>query len=551
MGDIVVEQYTFEKGEIKSISNQLLIDYPIVYLLNNNSEIYIGESVRFRSRMNEHLKNPLRQKLTQATVIGCDKFNQSATFNIESNLINYIMADDKYTLQNIAKKSISTTHNYFNKSYYNRDLFSQIWRELMKLGIVENSLEVISDKDIFKISPFKELSEEQLEIRNEIINFCEKNLNKHKHHIYLIDGDAGTGKSVVLSSIFKLIQDLTKDKTSPLYKSINYLVVNHSEMLKTYENIASRLPNIAKKNIKKPTSLINELVRTDTVADIVIVDEAHLLLSQKDAFNSFVYDNHLEQIIKRSKVTILIFDKRQSLRIKGLWDDNLIDKLLKNSTVVRAKLTQQFRIQASQEVINWLDAFIDKKLLEWPKKVDKDEDNKFDFKVYDNLSMMYQDIVVKNKEHGLSRIISTFDFTHKKDGALYYVEEGDFKLPWNIVTDDKVSWAERPETINQVGSTYTIQGFDLNYAGVIIGDSVTYDYATDALVIRPAYCKDVGAFQGASLLQDGEAKKELLILNALNVLIKRGVKGLYIYATDPTLRKRLLELQSGSSVFNN
>ncbi len=29
-----------------------------------------------------------------------------------------------------------------------------------------------------------------------------------------------------------------------------------------------------------------------------------------------------------------------------------------------------------------------------------------------------------------------------------------------------LAWAEQPQTINEVGSTFTIQGFDLNYAGV-------------------------------------------------------------------------------------
>ena len=35
-------------------------------------------------------------------------------------------------------------------------------------------------------------------------------------------------------------------------------------------------------------------------------------------------------------------------------------------------------------------------------------------------------------------------------------------------------WAESPHTLNEVGSTFSIQGFDLNYVGVIIGPSVTY-----------------------------------------------------------------------------
>ena len=47
-------------------------------------------------------------------------------------------------------------------------------------------------------------------------------------------------------------------------------------------------------------------------------------------------------------------------------------------------------------------------------------------------------------------------------------------LPWNLQlpverTEKNKAWAEQKLTINEVGSTFTIQGFDLNIAGVIIG----------------------------------------------------------------------------------
>lgn len=62
-------------------------------------------------------------------------------------------------------------------------------------------------------------------------------------------------------------------------------------------------------------------------------------------------------------------------------------------------------------------------------------------------------------------------------------------MPWNYQltkggnsgeSDLKDSvWAEKPMSIDEVGSTFTIQGFDLNYAGVIIGPSITYREGED------------------------------------------------------------------------
>ncbi len=47
---------------------------------------------------------------------------------------------------------------------------------------------------------------------------------------------------------------------------------------------------------------------------------------------------------------------------------------------------------------------------------------------------MHEAIKKKNERHGLSRVISTFDYLHKKDGGIYYIKEdnGDYQIPWNI-----------------------------------------------------------------------------------------------------------------------
>ena len=132
----------------------------------------------------------------------------------------------------------------------------------------------------------------------------------------------------------------------------------------------------------------------------------------------------------------------------------------------------------------------------------------------------------------------------KKDGADYFVNEDGINLPWNR-TYPHTTWAEQPETIREVGSIYTIQGFDLNYVGVVLGPSIQYDETTQQLKLDPTSYKDTGAFVSHQDLSrsENERAKEEIILNSLNVLLKRGVKGLYLYATNPQLRARLLQLK--------
>lgn len=431
-------------------------------------------------------------------------------------------------------------HDYYNKEYYDQTFFKHIWEELRQHKVVRESLEDLRNKDVFKLSPYKELSAEQMDLKYHIIDYCKKHINDEQHSIFFIEGDAGTGKSVVLSSTFNTIQDLSYDKSSKLYGTKNYLLVNHQEMLKTYKEISESLPNLKKKSFMKPTSFINQQMKSDAAtADIVFVDEAHLLLSKKDSYNNFNQDNHLEEIIKQCKITIVVFDRRQVLKLKSYWDSKMLDSIKKGLHSEVFMLTNQFRIQAEERVLNWIDAFSNKKVLDLP---DNKKDS-FELKIFSDADKMYQEIRKKNEEYGLSRLVATFDYMHKKDGQDYFIEEGNFKLPWNR-THYKNTWAEQECTIDEVGSIYTIQGFDLNYVGVILGPSVSYNFEKQELEIITTKYEDLEAFRGRDDISKDKMSeiKQQIILNSINVLMKRGINGLYIYASDPKLQQKLMSL---------
>ncbi|MFL2030466.1 DNA/RNA helicase domain-containing protein [Loigolactobacillus zhaoyuanensis] len=128
-----------------------------------------------------------------------------------------------------------------------------------------------------------------------------------------------------------------------------------------------------------------------------------------------------------------------------------------------------------------------------------------------------------------------------EDSPVYKVKAGNLELPWNT-TDNNNSWAERDDTINEAGSIYTIQGADLNYVGVILGPSVSFDEKNDRLKIITANYQDTDAFRGRNELPNRELAKKQIILNSINVLMKRGIHGLYIFAEDEKLRKKLNSL---------
>lgn len=535
-----------DKFYYENIYHDHLLDYPLVYLLRNKRNIYIGETSNLKSRMYDHYKKVGNTKFNELDVIYHPKFNKSATYNIETNLIHHISSDSGVLrTTNESQTKIKQTHNYYEKRFFHKELFEYIWDNLREKELVIDSIDEIQDKDIYKISPYTLLNEEQMSVREKIVNFCIKYKNNDNGAVLLINGEAGTGKSVLLSSTFKRIMDESVDPSSPLFEMANnYVLVNHEEMLKTYRKIAKKVPGFTAKKFLKPTIFINRIDRmqeenlTDNKADIVLIDEAHLLLSRQDSYNNFRYENQLEEIIKRSRIAIVIFDDKQVLKAKSYWDINDFNSLVDGREFEKYELNTQMRMNANEYSNKWINDFVAKKVTPIPK------DKNFEIKIFSVATEMHDAIRKKERTGRLSRVVSTFDYIHKKNKEIHYVEEGDFKLPWNNIY--KETWAEERATINEVGSIYTVQGFDLNYVGVILGPSITYDFETESIVVDTSKYKDIEAFKNIGDIRnykgeliDPELIKEQIILNSVNVLMKRGIKGLYIYASNDSLRKKL------------
>jgi len=85
------------------------LNYPVIYILNGQKEAYIGETVHFQKRMKQHLKlkQADRKNVDQINLVKHETFNRSATFHLETKLINYFLGDEKYTLQNKSKTAAS------------------------------------------------------------------------------------------------------------------------------------------------------------------------------------------------------------------------------------------------------------------------------------------------------------------------------------------------------------------------------------------------------------------------------------------------------------
>ena len=149
-------------------SSKNLIDdldfWPIVYILLNKEKMYIGQTNDIIKRMESHKKYKFNENFEEVLLIYSNLFNQSAIYDIESKLIKYISADSKKNINVTNQKINQSDFKYFQKDKYNKDIFYKIWQELMKRKIVNDNIDIIENKTIFKYSPFTSFSKQQLEI---------------------------------------------------------------------------------------------------------------------------------------------------------------------------------------------------------------------------------------------------------------------------------------------------------------------------------------------------------------------------------------------------
>jgi len=206
---VEVNRFAFRADQLEGIrSNAFAQDsWPLVYVLSDESEhrAYVGETADTINRMVTHLKHDKKRLLTVAHLISSEKFNKSATLDIESNLIKYMSADGKFALLNGNLGLVD--HNYYQKQELYSGIFRQLWDRLRALGLTQHSLEYLNNSDLFKYSPYKSLSFDQ---RQGLLGVMHALLDDSTNNL-IVQGGAGTGKSVLAIFLFKLLKTENDD----------------------------------------------------------------------------------------------------------------------------------------------------------------------------------------------------------------------------------------------------------------------------------------------------------------------------------------------------
>lgn len=387
------------------------------------------------------------------------------------------------------------------------------------------------------------LLEDQIVARNIILDKIRPLLKKNgdfQKSVIIVKGGPGTGKTVIALHILAElsrhqlgVQYATKSK--PLLEGVRHQIRPNARIL--FQNVTSYVPASADENS----------------VDVLLVDEAHRI--QKSANNQYTKAENrttlpqVDTIIRASKVTVFFIDDRQAIRGAEIGSAELIREAAKrwDAKVEECELTSQFRCNGSDNYMDWLEQVLYNKPI-----TSSFQPEDFDLKIFTDPQSMYEALVEQNNKSGqTARLMAGFCWpwsTSVVDGDLVKdVQIGDFAMPWE--TSDRVpytkltkkypkwfEWAYKPLGIEQVGCIYTAQGFEFDYAGVIIGGDLKYDPMSKQIITDKSACKDPVLRQNR---QEATMTFDDYVRNIYRVLMSRGMKGCYIYAVDDNLSNYL------------
>lgn len=564
-----IEQYSFDENGINNlkINSKHGVDWPVVYILSGNKEAYVGETQNAYDRMKQHFSNKKRKNLTKINLMQSDSFNKSAILDIENMLITHMHADGKFILQN-SNGGQSKLHNYYQRSEY-QNVFTEIWDKLKKLNLVEHSLFEVENSEIFKFSPYKELTNDQYIVVEELLKLYSQAMQGTSRMDVIVNGGAGTGKSLIAIYFLNMIANILNNDydfsdTEQYIDDESFL--NRADLIKaikTYGNdkigFVIAVPSF-KDTVKKVFKSIKELRHIHVISpseasrgdyDVLIVDEAHRLKRRHKLTNYGTHDNVNKSLglpadsteldwlkFKAKKMLILFYDGIQSIKESDVSKEDF-DKINSDDYTHKLFLNTQLRVKGGDEYIDFARSLFSNSPVKYKSQ------KGYDLKVYDDCYEMFEVIKSKNIEYkGLCRMLAGFSFYWRKKARdkknIKYNQNYDFEIDghyycWNedfnasdFITNDK--------NIEKIGCIYTSQGHDLNYAGVIFGEDISYNPETKQIMYHPD--KFIDTYSKSSDIN----KTINNIINAYLVLLTRGVYGTYIYAVDKNLREYINSL---------
>ena len=222
---------------------------------------------------------------------------------------------------------------------------------------------------------------------------------------------------------------------------------------------------------------------------------------------------------KQTNNLILFFDEFQSVR-----PSDISPKSIKIIATDSYELSSQMRIENSNEYVSFVhDVFFN-------TLRDAYSIGDYQLNLYEDFDEFVETHYKNEQEFGLSRMIAGYSWkwNSKRDESNYDILLGSHKLRWN--SPSSKNWVYSDNAANEVGCIHTVQGYDLNFTNLIIGNDITYNFSSETVEINKENYED----------PNGKTKDltelKRYIINIYKTLMTRGIKGTNIFIVDDNFR---------------
>ena len=378
---------------------------------------------------------------------------------------------------------------------------------------------------VIKGDPRYILLDEQLVVLDRILALS-RHREKGKGAAIVVKGGPGTGKSVIALNL--MAQVLSEGRNA-----------HYATGSKAFtETLRSIIGSRGSTQFKYFNSYVNA---EPASIDLMIADEAHRIrITSNNRFTPAVKQSKLPQITELfnvAKTCVFFVDDAQVVRPGEIGSVSYIREKAAEAGLryEEYQLEAQFRCGGSDGFVNWVDNTLE---VRRTANVLWEGADGFEFKIMDSPAALDAAIRAKAAQGYTARLTAGYcwAWSHpKNDGTLEDdVVLGDFKRPWNARPDSKGLakgipsanlWAHKPGGMEQIGCVYTAQGFEFDYAGVIIGPDLVYRF-------------DEGGWKGDKTQSKDHTVKRTregfidFVKNTYRVLLSRGMKGCYVYFQD-------------------
>lgn len=370
------------------------------------------------------------------------------------------------------------------------------------------------------------LLDEQLVVYQKILTAVRAGVFGRKKQVVLVRGGPGTGKSVLAVN---LLADLLR-----LRANAQYVTGSRAFTETLWDIVGSR---------SKPMfRYFNSYGKAEfNSVDVLICDESHRIRETSNSRFTKKENRSTEpqvnELLNAAKVVVFFIDDRQVVRPNEIGSSAHIRERASamHADISEYELEIQFRCAGSDGFINWINNTLG---IERTANVLWDGAEGFDFRILPSPQALESEIRKRSAEGFSARVAAGFCWPWsepKSDGTLEDdVVIGDYRRPWDAKPGNwKLApgipsaslWATDPNGINQIGCVYNIQGFELDYIGVIWGRDLVYDFNAQKWVGDKKESAD-------QVVKRSKDKFVDLVKNTYRVLLSRGMKGCYVHFMD-------------------